>query len=285
MSSDTVESEDAVRPPSASERGLAGILPGPVGLAALILAVALAAWIVAAGRMNGMDAGPGTDLGGLGWYVGIWVTMMAAMMLPSVAPMALLFARVARARAERGRAYVPTWIFLSGYLAAWTLLGLAAYGVYRGVKAADPGFLAWDEQGPIVAGAAAALAGVYQLTPLKRVCLKHCRGPLHFALHGWREGRLGAFRMGIEHGRFCVGCCVGLMVVLFALGVMSLAWMAIVAGLIFAEKVVPHGYRLTRPIALALVGLGIWVAVDPASVPGLTDPGTISPAVPMEMGP
>src|SRR5581483_3989598 len=112
--------------------------------------VALGAWIVTYQRMHGMDAGPGTDLGGLGWYVGIWVTMMAAMMLPSVAPMALVFARVSRTRAERGRTYVPTWVFLCGYLAAWTVFGLAAYGIYRLIVRAEPGFLGWDAQGPIV---------------------------------------------------------------------------------------------------------------------------------------
>jgi predicted metal-binding membrane protein len=247
-------------------------VPGPVVLAALLLGVALVTWIVTVERMDGMDAGPGTDLGGLGWYVGIWVTMMAAMMLPSVAPTAIVFARVASSRAARGRTNVSTWIFVSGYLLAWTVYGLLAYGVFRAIKAADWGFLAWDAQGPIVAGTAVAVAGLYQLTPLKEVCLRHCRGPLHFILHGWRDGRIGAVRMGVEHGLFCVGCCWGLMIVLFALGVMSLVWMAVVAALIFAEKVLPYGDRLTRPIAVLLVGVGIWVAAAPSSVPGLTEP-------------
>jgi predicted metal-binding membrane protein len=151
-----------------------------------LVAVAGGCGAVTLERMQGMDAGPGTDLGELGWYVGIWVTMMAAMMLPSVAPMALIYTRVARIRAERGRAYVPTWIFLSGYFVAWTLYGLLAYGIYRAITLVDPGFLAWDAQGPIVAGIAIARAGVFQLTSLKEVCLRHCRTPLHFALHGWR---------------------------------------------------------------------------------------------------
>jgi predicted metal-binding membrane protein len=262
-----------------------GAAQRPVAVAALLLTAALVTWIVTVDRMRGMDAGPGTDLGELGWYLGVWVTMMAAMMLPSVAPMALLYAKVARGRAERGRAYVPPWIFLGGYLAAWTAFGLAAYGIYRGARAADPGFLAWDEQGPVVAGAAVAAAGLYQLTPLKEVCLRHCRGPLHFVLHGWREGRAGALLMGAEHGAYCVGCCWGLMLVLFALGVMSLFWMAVVAGVIFAEKVLPFGQRLTRPLALLLVALGIWVAAAPGSVPGLTDPGSAPPGMQMEMEP
>ena len=227
--------------------------------------------------MRGMDAGPGTDLGTLGWYLGVWVTMMAAMMLPSVAPMAIIFGRISRDRAQRGHAaFVPMWIFLAGYLAAWTAYGLAAYGLYRGIRALDLGFLAWGEQGPIVAGGALVLAGVYQLTPLKRVCLRHCRSPLHFVMHSWREGRLGALQMGAVHGGYCVGCCWGLMLILFALGVMSLLWMAIVAALIFAEKVLPLGERLSRLFALGFVAAGIWLAAAPGSVPGLTQPNSPS---------
>lgn len=246
----------------------------PVSTTALLLAAALVSWIIVVGRMAGMDAGPGTDLGGLGWYLGIWVTMMAAMMLPSVAPMALLFARVSRERSRRrlpGAASTP--IFLAGYLAAWTAYGLAAYGIFRLATWIDPGFLAWDAAGPYVAGGAIAAAGLYELTPLKEVCLKHCRGPLHFLLHGWRKGPLGAFRMGSEHGAYCVGCCWGLMVILFALGVMSLFWMAVIAAVIFAEKILPYGFRLSRFFAVAFVAFGIWVAVSPSSVPGLMDPG------------
>src|ERR671934_1322896 len=225
--------------------------------------------------MQGMNAEPGADLGALAWYLGMWVTMMAAMMLPSVAPMVLLYAHVSRERHRRGRAsFIPTWVFLACYLAAWTAYGLLAYGVFRLVTAVDPGFLAWDEAGPYVAGGAIAAAGVYQLTPLKELCLRHCRGPMHFILHGWREGRVGALRMGAEHGLYCVGCCWGLMVILFSLGVMSLVWMAVIAAVIFAEKVFPYGMRLTRIVAIAFVAFGIWVAAAPSSVPWLTDPST-----------
>jgi predicted metal-binding membrane protein len=254
----------------------------PISVAAVLLGAALVAWIVIFERMEGMDGGPGTDLGGLGWYLGIWVTMMAAMMLPSVAPMVLSFARVSRHRAQLGRAaYVPTWIFVAGYLLAWTGYGLVAYGVFRAVTGLDTGFLAWDEDGPWVAGGAIAAAGLYQLTPLKEVCLRHCRTPLHFLLHGWKEGRLGALRMGVVHGVYCVGCCWGLMIVLFALGVMSLVWMAGVAAVIFAEKVSPFGFRLSRVFALAFVILGVWIAAAPDSVPGLTQPDE-APAMQMD---
>jgi predicted metal-binding membrane protein len=232
-------------------------------LAASLLGAALVAWIVSVQRMRGMDAGPGTDLGAFGWYVGIWVTMMAAMMLPSVAPIVLMFSRVRRG--------APTSVFVLGYLLAWTAYGVTAYAVYRGIRALAPSFLAWDDRGPWVAGGALAAAGLYQLTPLKAACLRHCRSPLHFLLHG-RPGRAGAVRMGIEHGGYCVGCCTGLMLALFALGVMSLFWMAVVAAAILVEKALPGGEKFTRVLAVVLVALGIWVAASPASVPGLTEP-------------
>ena len=245
-----------------------------------MLTGALVAWIITIERMRGMDAGPGTALGALGWYVGIWVTMMAAMMLPAAAPMVLLFAKISGSRREQG-AFVPTWVFVAGYLAVWTAYGLAAYGAYRLIVAAGTDYLAWDRAGPYVAGGALIAAGLYELTPLKDVCLRHCRSPLHFVLGGWRPGHAGAFRMGVEHGGFCVGCCWGLMIALFALGVMSLFWMAVVAAGIFVQKILPGGQLLTRVFAVALVGLGIWVAVAPASVPGLVQPDETGPAMMM----
>ena len=234
-------------------------------VAGALLAAALVAWIIVLERMRGMDAGPGTDLGAFGWYVGIWVTMMAAMMLPSVAPMVLVFARISRERAARGREVVPTWLFLAGYLATWTAYGVLAYGVYRALDHVDLGLLHWDRGGPYVAGAVLAAAGIYELTPLKRVCLRHCRGPLHFILGAWRPGATGAVSMGIEHGLFCVGCCWGLMLALFALGVMSVTWMVVIGALIFAEKVLPAGEWFARVVAVVLVAAGIWIAVSPST--------------------
>ena len=247
--------------------------PPQLRIAVLFLGGALVAWIVTLERMRGMDAGPGTDLGGLGWFLGVWVTMMAAMMLPSTAPTALFFGHVSSA----GR----TAIFLAGYLVAWTVYGLVAFGLYRAIRGFDLGFLSWDEQGPLIAGAAIALAGLYQLTPLKKACLRHCRAPLHFLRRRWREGGVGALGMGMEHGLFCVGCCSGLMLILFALGAMSLVWMTLIAGLIFAEKVLPNGIGLSRFVAVGLVALGIWVVASPSSIPGFTEPDR-SPSMQME---
>jgi predicted metal-binding membrane protein len=247
----------------------------PVTVAASVLAVALVAWIVTVERMGGMDEGPGADFGTLPWFLGVWLTMMAAMMLPAAAPMVLTFAAVGRERARRQRKHVPAWVFVGAYLAVWGAFGVLAYGAAAAVRALDPAFLAWDEQGPLVVGGAVVAAGLYELTPLKRVCLKHCRSPLHFVLSGWRDGYSGALRMGVEHALYCVGCCWGLMVVLFALGVMSILWMAIVAAVVFAQKVLPGGERLKSVLALALVALGVWLAVAPSSVPGFQEPGTM----------
>ena len=230
----------------------------------VLVAGAVAAWAVSVVRMRGMDAGPGTDLGGLAWYLGIWVTMTAAMMLPSAAPAARHVARLAR--------HLPTLLFTAGYLAVWTGYGLLAYGIYRLVTSYEIGWLAWDRGGPYAAGGVLVAAGLYELTPLKRLSLRSCRS----APHGGN-----AFRSGLAHGRDCVGCSGALMAVVFALGAMSLVWMAVVAFAIFAEKVLPHGLRLTPVFAVALVALGIWVAMSPASVPGLTEPSR-SPS--MEMG-
>jgi predicted metal-binding membrane protein len=153
--------------------------------------------------------------------------------------------------------------------------------VYRAVVSAGTGWLAWDRAGPYVAGGALVAAGLYQLTPLKDLCLRHCRSPLGFLLRGRLDSPARAFRLGVEHGGFCIGCCSGLMLALFALGVMSLFWMAVVAAAILVEKVAPYGQRLVVPIAVALVALGIWVAVAPASVPGLTQPGRAAPGMSM----
>src|SRR5262249_57146399 len=163
-----------------------------LALATAVLGAAFAAWLVTVQRMEGMNGGPGTDLGALSWYVGVWVTMMAAMMLPAVLPVVLLFARVSSERTRRGAAAVRTPVFLAGYLAVWTLFGLAAYGIARLIVDQHFGFLQWDRGGRYVAAGAIGFAALYQLTPLKRICLRHCRSPLALVLGHWREGRLGA---------------------------------------------------------------------------------------------
>ncbi len=267
-------------------------LPRPVtfpervrlGLIALLLALAFVGWVATDERMRGMDAGPGTDPGALGFYVTVWVVMMAAMMFPSVAPMVLMHARVQAGQRERGKAVAAgaTAVFVAGYLASWTLWGLAAYAVLDLGRALSIDALSWDRGGPYLAGGVIVLAAVYQLTPLKDACLKRCRSPMMFLLTSWRPGRVGALRMGIAHGAWCVGCCWGLMAALFALGVMSLGWMAFVAALIAVEKLLPWKQIANRGIAVLLLVLGLAVALAPDDVPGLTLPGSPEAARAME---
>jgi predicted metal-binding membrane protein len=244
----------------------------PTRTTLVFLGAAAAAWVVTVDRMRGMDAGPGTDLGGLGWFLGIWAAMMAAMMLPSALPAAVAVARASRA--------LPTAIFgvgylAVGYLAVWTAFGLLVYALFRAVTSLDLGRLAWDQDGPYAAGAVIVLAGIYELTPLKRHLLRGCRSP-----HD--RGERGALGAGVENGLYCVGCCLGLMAVLFALGVMSVFWMLVIAAVIFVEKVFPDGPRLTRVVGIGLILLGLWVGASPSTVPMLTEPGQ-SPSMEMEM--
>jgi predicted metal-binding membrane protein len=246
------------------------------GLIALLVAGALVAWLVTDDRMGGMDAGPGTDLGSVGWFIGVWVVMMAAMMFPSIAPMVLMYARLQEGRRDKGQSAPAgaTVIFIGGYLVCWAAAGLLGYTIVEAVSSLDLDWLAWDEAGQYVAGGVIVGAAIYQLTPLKDVCLRHCRSPLMFILTHWREGRTGALRMGVEHGGSCVGCCWMLMAALFALGVMSIGWMAFVAALIATEKLLPWKAVANRGIAVLLLALGIAVAFAAEDVPGLTVPGS-----------
>jgi predicted metal-binding membrane protein len=244
------------------------------GLIALLVAIAAASWALTDDRMGGMDMGPGTDLGGLGWFIGVWLTMMAAMMFPSIAPMVVAHARIG-GNLERGLAEAAgaSALFVAGYLLSWGAIGALGYMIVEGVRSLDLGFLAWDDAGPYVAGGVIAGAALYQLTPAKDVCLRHCRDPELFLSSRWRSGRLGALRMGVDHGGYCIGCCWALMAALFALGVMSVGWMAFVAALIATEKLLPWRAVASLGIATVLVVLGIAVAFAPETVPGLTIPG------------
>jgi predicted metal-binding membrane protein len=247
------------------------------GLLGLLLLLALVAWAATDARMRGMDAGPGTDLGTLGFFLVTWVVMMSAMMFPSISPMVLMYARMATGQRERGKGDQAgaTAFFVGGYLIAWTAAGLAGYTIYELVRSLSIDAFSWDRGGPHLAGAVLIGAAAYQLTPLKDACLRKCRNPLMFLLGSWRPGRTGALRMGAEHGAWCVGCCWALMAALFALGVMSLGWMALVAALIAAEKLLPRQALASAGVAVLLAVLGLGVAFAPASVPGLTEPGSM----------
>jgi predicted metal-binding membrane protein len=238
------------------------------GVAAVVLVLAGLAWWATAERMAGMDAGPGTDLGTLGWFVGVWATMMAAMMLPSLAPTAALYAQLAGRRDP-----VRPALFVAGYLWVWSAAGVCAYGLFELGKSLLGRQLAWHAGGQLLAGGVLALAAAYQLTPAKRSCLQRCRRPHSFLRGAWREGRSGALALGARNGLVCLGCCWALMAALFALGVMSLTWMAVVAALVALEKVAPRRGAVVTATTLVLLALTSAILIAPRDVPGLVVPG------------
>jgi predicted metal-binding membrane protein len=240
-----------------------------LGLIALLLALAGLAWWSTVDRMTGMDQGPGTSLGTLGWFAGVWTVMMAAMMFPSVSPTVALYARMTATRSP-----LTPFIFVSGYLLVWAAAGVLAFGIAEAGSHAVGATFAWDRGGRWLASAILVAAAAYELTPLKDVCLGKCRSPLGFLLGSWRDGRRGALRMGIEHGAWCLGCCWALMAALFALGVMSLVWMAVISALIAAEKLLPWRRAGSLVVAAVCAALAVGVAAAPDSVPALTIPGS-----------
>jgi predicted metal-binding membrane protein len=253
----------------------ARVRPGQAAAVAALLAVAALAWVLTANRMSGMDAGPGTDPGSLGFYMAAWVAMMAAMMFPSAAPMVVAHLMVQRRRRELGRAdrgTGQTLAFTAGYLVAWSAFGIAAYGLFELVRSLDVEALGWDRGGRWAAAGVIALAAVYQLTPLKDACLSRCRSPLALVAGSWRPGRAGAMAMGIELGGWCIGCCWALMATLFALGLMSVTWMVLVAALVALEKLLPWRRLAFASVAVVLLALALAVALIPEDLPGLTLP-------------
>jgi predicted metal-binding membrane protein len=216
----------------------------------------------AAGMASTGMAGSSWSVGGLATFVLAWAVMMAAMMFPAAAPMVLLFRTVATQRQASGNTFVPTWMFVAGYLLVWTAVGVITWVVVQGLsdlvgRLDAPARATW---GPLALGAVLIGAGIYQLTPLKRLCLDHCRSPFAFVMQHWREGYGGALRMGMVHSLYCMGCCWALFAVLVAAGVMSLAWMLLLTLVVFAEKVLPGGQRTSRVVGGAFLILGVVVA-------------------------
>jgi predicted metal-binding membrane protein len=257
--------------PSVQSAGLAPAFAAArarLGLVVLLFVLAGVGWWWTVQRMEGMDNGPWSALGTGGWFLGVWVVMMAAMMFPSVAPTVALYSRMTRERSP-----LSPLLFAAGYLVTWAAAGLLAFAIAVAGSRIIGDVLAWDRAGRWVAGATLLVAAVYELTPLKDVCLGKCRSPLGFLLGAWRDGRAGALQMGTKHGAWCIGCCWALMASLFALGVMSIGWMAFVAGVIAAEKTLPWRRVATYGTAGIFLCLGVLLLAAPDAIPGLTIPG------------
>jgi predicted metal-binding membrane protein len=233
----------------------------------LLVAVAGGCWAVTVERTRGMDMGPGTDLGGLGWFAVVWLTMMAAMMLPSLSPIAV--ASSGAASGGRVRSVARTVLFSAGYLVPWVAFGVLAYAFVEGVRSLHLDFLAWDQAGRYLAGGVTLGAALYELSAAKARCLGHCRD---VQLLRPKPGVAGALIRGIEQGGFCVGCSGAMMAALFVLGVMSIAWMLLIAALIAIEKLLPWIVIAIGTTAAALALLGVALMVIPDHVPWLTVP-------------
>jgi predicted metal-binding membrane protein len=222
--------------PAAGPAASTGVGTTAAALAAT-LGIAAGAWVVTIRQMDGMDMGPATELGSFGSFAVLWVSMMAAMMLPGAAP-------AAAGHARAGGRLLALPLFVGSYLAVWALVGLAAYVLYR-------------PHGSLAAAAAVVAAGAYELTPIKQHFRTRCRRSIG---------------SGLEFGRYCLGSSAGVMLMLLALGVMSLTWMSVTAVVVLAQKLLPATAAVDVPVALAIVGLGIWIALAPSSVPGFVPP-------------
>lgn len=213
-------------------------------------------------KMSSPDTSP--------WSVGtliplflMWAEMMVAMMIPSAAPVILTFAAVQRKRREREQPFVSTGIFVLGYLLVWTgfsAVAAIAQWFLHGKALLSPMMVSSSS---MLGGILLVLAGVFQWTPLKHACLTHCRTPLSFLMTGWREGRAGALKMGLQHGLFCTACCWFLMALLFVAGVMNIWWIAVITLFVLIEKVVPRGLLVGRIAGFVLVGWGAWLLLQP----------------------
>jgi predicted metal-binding membrane protein len=234
-----------------------------------ILVAAGVAWWWTVERMSGMDAGPGTDLGTLGWFTGLWVVMMAAMMLPSLTPSLAAYGTL-----DRGRRPSRLLLFACGYLLVWSAAGVAAYGLFALGRDLLAGDLAWHGGGRWLSAGVLALAAAYELTPLKQTYLTRCRVQLGVSHVASREGWTAALVMGARSGGWCIGCSWALMAALFALGVMSLTWMALIAGLVVLEKTGPRVFAAKLATASVLAALAAGILAAPQRVPGFVVPGS-----------
>ncbi|TPI32291.1 DUF2182 domain-containing protein [Mesorhizobium sp. B3-1-9] len=240
---------------------------------ALLIASAAASWTVLIRQQIGMDADMRMEIYSptMGMtaplFLAVWIVMMIAMMFPTAAPMILTFHQVQAAKRGRGETFVSTWVFLAGYMLVWSAIGVLAFAGAAGAEMLGGQMGMSAATAARIGGVLLIVAGAYQLSPLKDICLAKCRTPIGFILTSWRDGRWGAARMGIEHGAFCLGCCWLLFLALFPLGIMNVAAMAVVTLLIFAEKTLPSGERIAKVSGIALLLYGAAVLVFPQALP------------------
>lgn len=238
---------------------------------ALLLALAAASWAALVWQGAGADMGMAMNSPTMGLraplFLAIWVVMMVAMMFPTAAPMIVAFHRVQAGKRQRGEAFVSTWIFVAAYLLVWGLSGVAAYAGALAAEAVAARTALSPATAARIGGTVLVAAGLYQLTPLKDLCLSKCRTPITFIMTSWRDGTTGALRMGLLHGAYCLGCCWLLFVILFPLGIMNIAAMAVITLVIFAEKSLPWSRAVARATAVALVAYGAVVIAVPEVLP------------------
>jgi predicted metal-binding membrane protein len=251
----------------------------------LLLALAATAWALLVWESSGadMDMAMATPTMGMRapLFLAIWVVMMVAMMFPTAAPMILTFHKVQAGKRARGEAFVSTWVFVAAYLLIWVLAGVVAYAGALAAEAVAARAGLSAATAARIGGAILVAAGIYQLTPLKDLCLTKCRTPVGFIMTSWRDGAAGAFRMGLVHGGYCLGCCWLLFVILFPLGIMNIAAMAMITLVVFAEKAMPRGRLIARGTAVVLVAYGAAVLVTPWTLPTFVEPGGMVMSVPV----
>src|SRR5689334_20424043 len=267
-------------PERSSPRAAFAVVSRRISLAIVIVLLTLSAlaWrstIQDAVSMRGMVMG----LGQIGWlaegdmsavvFLSMWVTMMVAMMLPAVAPTVLAHLAITR---RLGRGIVPTLVFVAGYLLVWSAIGAVPLLGYKAFAplSEDPALMRWL---PAAAGSILIIAGAYQFSAWKRICLEHCQSPLAFlASHDFDGGSLSALRAGLIHGALCLGCCWAIMTVLLLVGLMNLLWMAGIFALVFVEKTWKHGLIMAKAAGVALILLGVAVIADPALLAAISLP-------------
>jgi predicted metal-binding membrane protein len=226
-----------------------------------LLGVTVIAWLYLLAMSRDMDMDTSTEWTSVTFALTflMWWVMMLGMMVPSAAPMIVTFATLNRNKRARGQNFVPASVFVLGYLLAWGGFSLAATVAQWALDRVALLSPMLSTTSALLDGSLFILAGAYQFTPLKQTCLRHCRSPFAFVLNHWRDGWMGAMRMGLEHGVYCLGCCWVLMAVLFVVGVMNLVWVAGLAVFVFAEKLLPGGVWIGRAGGVVMLGLGVYL--------------------------